>query len=33
LEYLLYHRHGRYDFAENQNVYNNEQRLFLGYNF
>jgi len=33
LEYLLYHRWGRYEFAPDQNVTNNEQRLFLGYNF
>ncbi len=33
LEYLLYHRHGRYEYFPNQNVYNNEQRLFVGFHF
>ncbi len=33
LEWIIYHRHGKYDFAPNQDVRNNEQRLYVGYNF
>ncbi len=33
LEYLLYHRFGRYDNLENRNYRNNEQRFFIGYAF
>ncbi len=33
IEYLLYHRLGKYDNLENRNYRNNEQRLFVGYAF
>jgi hypothetical protein len=31
LEYLLYHRFGKYDNFPDRNYRNNEQRLFIGY--
>lgn len=33
LEYLLYHRVGKYDNYPNRDYRNNEQRLFIGYSF
>jgi hypothetical protein len=33
LEYLIYHREGRYDDYDNVSMRNNEQRLFIGYAF
>jgi len=33
LEYLLYHRVGKYDDLEDRDYKNNEQRLFIGYAF
>ncbi len=33
LEWLLYHRVGKYDDFPNRNYRNNEQRLFIGYSF
>ena len=33
LEYLLYHREGKYDDYDNVSMRNNEQRLFIGYAF
>lgn len=33
LEWLLYHRVGKYDDFEDRNYRNNEQRLFVGYSF
>ena len=33
LEYLLYHRVGKYDGLEDRDYENNEQRLFIGYAF
>jgi hypothetical protein len=33
LEYLLYHRVGKYDEYPDRNYKNNEQRLFVGYSF
>lgn len=33
LEWLIYHRHGKYDFAPDQDVRNNEQRLYVGFDF
>ena len=33
LEYLLYHRVGKYDYLEDRDYRNNEQRLFIGYAF
>jgi len=33
IEYLLYHRVGKYDNLENRDYRNNEQRVFIGYAF
>jgi len=33
LEYLLYHRYGKYDDFDDVKTQNNEQRLFIGYTF